>query len=196
MTEQSAGRSQDASDPSSTAGRRKDTPDPSSAAGWGLSLLWVLVCAAGWAVGARLVAAAGPSADLIAAGYARVAAGAILAGALQWLVLRRHLDGAAWWIPASALAVAAAGVVVFAGGAVVGADAGWVAGAGLSGTLLGTVQWLVLRRQLDGAAWWVPASTVGWVVGGPVGGALGWGALGAVYGAVTAPVLAWLLRRR
>ena len=49
--------------------------------------------------------------------------------------------------------------------------------------------------------WWVLASTVGWVVGGPmtgiVGGPvdMGWAVLGAVYGAITGPVLVRLLRQ-
>ncbi len=54
------------------------------------------------------------------------------------------------------------------------------------------------------AGWWVLASTVGWVVGGLVAGLVGatvgvdlsWAGLGAVYGAITGPVLVWLLRHR
>ena len=66
-------------------------------------------------------------------------------------------------------------------------------------TVAGALQWLVLRRQVARAGWWVLASTVGWVVGGLVSGitdaAVGWAVLGAVYGAITGAVLVWLLRR-
>ena len=66
--------------------------------------------------------------------------------------------------------------------------------------MLGVLQWLVLRRQVARAGWWVLASTVGWIVGGLVSGitdtAAGWAVLGAVYGAITGAVLVWLLRHR
>ena len=76
--------------------------------------------------------------------------------------------------------------------------------------MAGVLQWLGLRRQVARAGWLVLASTVGWVVGGPlagsvsvggivgaaVGAAVSWAVLGAVYGAITGPVLVWLLRQR
>ena len=81
-----------------------------------------------------------------------------------------------------------------------GGDVGWVAGVAAGGTVLGVLQWLVLRRQVARAGWWVLASTVGWIVGGLVSGitdtAAGWAVLGAVYGAITGSVLVWLLRHR
>ena len=94
--------------------------------------------------------------------------------------------------------------MVFAVGGV-NADVGWVLGVVLLGTLLGVLQWQLLRGQFSQAGWWVLASTVGWVAGGPaagyvgsaVGAALGpgWAVLGAVYGVITGPVLVWLLRQ-
>ena len=36
----------------------------------------------------------------------------------------------------------------------------------LEGVVLGLMQWLVLRRQLISAGWWIAASTIGWLVGG------------------------------
>ena len=80
-----------------------------------------------------------------------------------------------------------------------GGDVGFVVAVAAGGTVLGLLQWLVLRRQVARAGWWVLASTVGWVVGGFVSGitdaAAGWAVLGAVYGAITGIVLVWLLRR-
>ena len=78
-------------------------------------------------------------------------------------------------------------------------------GIALGGILTGVLQWLVLRRQVARAGWWVLATTVGWVVGGPgagivsaavdaaVGAGVSWAVLGAVSGAITAPVLVRLL---
>ena len=82
----------------------------------------------------------------------------------------------------------------------------------LGGILLGALQWLVLRRQIPRAGWWVLrervaragwwvlASTLGWVAGEVldeiVGVDMSWALFGAVYGAVTGPVLVWLLRHR
>jgi hypothetical protein len=51
-------------------------------------------------------------------------------------------------------------------------DVAWVAGtstgaAGLAlGVALGVGQWLVLRRVIRAALWWVPATCVGWVLAG------------------------------
>ena len=129
---------------------------------------------------------------VILAGYLGVAAGGILIGVLQWLVLRRHVTRAGRWVLASLGAAASFGVVVFGVG-VVNADLGWV-GGGYIGTVVGVLQWLVLRRQVPRAGWWVLASTVGWVVAIPVGdiaGPPGW----AVYGAFTGTTLIWLLRQ-
>jgi hypothetical protein len=141
-------------------------------------------------------------------------------GVAQWPVLRRQVSRAGWWVLASivglAVGFAAAFTVVAAVvGAVVEAGAfGAVVGAVL-GASLGIAQWLVLRRQVSQADWWVLASivslavgfavvmavigvvvramAVGWafIVGPAVGGAVG----GAIYGAITGGVLVWLLRQ-
>ena len=96
---------------------------------------------------------------------------------------------------ASVGAAAVVGVVVFAVG-VVDADAGWVVGTGIFGTVAGLLQWRVLKGQVPRAGWWVLASTVGWVVGIPMGEELGRNGLGAGYGLITGTVLVWLLRQK
>ena len=164
---------------------------PMLSARWRSWLLWLLASTAGWSVGGPMGVALGRSGDIIAAGFVGVAVGGIVTGILQWLVLRRQIPRATWWVPASTLAVVAVGAVVFGVGRV-NADVGWIAGAGLFGAVVGLLQWLVLRRQVARAGWWVLASTLGWVVGGP----LGWAGLGAVYGAMTASVLVWLLNQQ
>ena len=53
-----------------------------------LWLLWVLASTVAFGVGGRLGVALSPSKDLIVIGYLAVTASLILAGVLQWLVLR------------------------------------------------------------------------------------------------------------
>jgi hypothetical protein len=170
--------------------------------GWRIWFLWLMAGAVGWGVGVEVGSLGVPgglkslqsSPNIILAGYLGVAAGGILGGVLQWLVLRRQITRAGRWVLASLGAAAVVGVVIFGVG-MVNADVGWVGGAVLFGTVVGALQWLVLRRQVARAGWWVLASTVGWVVGMPLGGIFGWLALGAAYGAITGTALVWLLRQ-
>jgi hypothetical protein len=166
----------------------------------------VLASTAGWAVGG-LTPGLASYRDIIVAGYAAVAVGGILTGVLQWLVLRPYVARAGGWALASMAAVVMVGLVVFGVG-VIDVDAGWVIGVALFGTIVGGLQWMVLRRQLSRAGWWVLASTAGWFAGMAAGAVAtvgpplgqhpvpGWAALGAVFGVVTGTVLVWLVRQR
>ena len=169
---------------------------------WRFWLWWVLASTVGWAVGGFggwAVVGSLPR-GIIGDGTVVVVVGGFVLGALQWLVLRRQVARAGWWVVASIAAMAVVGVLVVA------LDEGAVVAGG--GLVVGVLQWLVLRRQVALAGWWVPASAVGWVVGGFVSGivgdatgvswiaAAGWAVLGVVYGAITGAVLVWLLRHR
>ncbi len=169
--------------------------------GWRLWFLWLMVGAFGWGWSMDPGSFGEPRRfeilqsipTIIVPRYLSVAAGGILVGVLQWLVLRRYVTGSVRWMLAS-LGAAAVGALVVLGAGLVDADLGWVAGAGLYGTLVGVLQWLVLRCQVARAGWWVLASTVGWVLAIPAGGVVGppgW----SVYGAITGTVLVWLLRQ-
>jgi len=85
--------------------------------------------------------------------------GTILTGLPQWLLLRRHLALSAWWIMTVAL-----GIGVTHG--LVDGSASWTAFQPVimlfSGTVLGALQWLVTRRQVAWAVWWIPVSALGW----------------------------------
>jgi hypothetical protein len=133
-------------------------------------------------------------------------------GFMQWLILRRRIAGTGWWVPASTLSFPAAlviaeGAMVLGGGVSVAAP---ILLGVLFGILSGIMPWLVLRRQLARAGWWVPAHLLGSLVGGALGivgfhavGLIGFyqfalaaaGAMfGAGLGAITGVTLVWLLR--
>ncbi len=175
---------------------------PQPRPGWRVWFLWLVAGAVGWGWGVYWgwyiptepkTLQAIPA--VIAAGYLGVAVGVSVVGALQWLALRRHVPRASRWLLASLGAAAVVGGVVFGVGAF-DAAVGWIAGVSVFGTVVGVLQWLVLRRQIPRAGWWVLASTVGWVAGMPVGDSVGPPGLGAVYGAITGTTLVWLLRQR
>jgi len=133
-------------------------------------------------------------------------------GFMQWLVLRRRIAGTGWWVPASGLGFSVA-LVIAVGAMRLGGDS--VAAPILLGVLFGVLSaimpWLVLRRQVARAGWWVPAHLLGSLVGGAMGivvfhvmALIGfyqfpWAAAGAMFGAglgaITGITLVWLLRQ-
>ena len=136
-------------------------------------------------------------------------------GALQWLVLRPYLAGAAGWGLATAVTLWAGGSLIqlaFAAG--VGQTPSIVAGALLFGPGCGLVQYALLRRQARRAGWWALAWTLNWPLLFGVAVAanllfkliwnidgdswlfLDYGVGGLVSGAATGAVLVWLLRHQ
>lgn len=169
--------------------------------GWRVWFLWLLAAAIGWGEGVYWGWPDGSEPKTLESiptdiwgGFLGVVAGGTLIGVLQWLVLRRHVSRAGWWVPATVGASAAVGAVVFGVGGL-DADLGWIVGISVFGTVTGLLQWAVLRGQIPLAGWWVLACTVGWVVGMPLGDINGPPGLGAAYGAITATALVWLLRQ-
>jgi hypothetical protein len=159
-----------------------------SAFGWGMGLYW------GWfADGDPIILKSLPT--VILGGYLGVAVGGILVGVLQWLVLRRFIARAGRWVLTSLGAAAVVGVVIFGVG-LLNEEVGWLVGVGVFGTVVGVLQWAVLRREVPWAGWWIVVSTVGWVVGLPLGDTLGPPGLGGAYGVLTATTLVWLLREK
>ena len=176
-----------------------------------LWLVWVLVSTVAFGVGGRLGVALSPSQDLITIAYLAITASIVLAGVLQWLVLRRLVADTNSWALANLTSAAVIGVLVFGLG-LIDRDVGWVLGVAIGWIVLSVLQWLSLRRQVPGAGWWVLASTLGlivavpvvglvsWATGAPansaMGGVLRWLAFGATYGAVTGAALLRLVRRQ
>lgn len=168
--------------------------------GWRLWLWWVLVSSIGLALGVAGGFAAGFAiGGAISAIASQSGFGAVVGvsvGTMQWLVLRRRVSGAGWWVLTTTLGMGVGFALVRAltptvsrmvgGGPVYG-----LANGAMVGTLIGTLQWLVLRWQVFRAGWWVPASALGMGVGfalGQVAGQL-------VGVAMTGIVLVWLLRQ-
>ncbi|MFZ2098615.1 MAG: hypothetical protein WAV05_18440 [Anaerolineales bacterium] len=92
----------------------------------------------------------------------------LTSGYLQYLLLRRHLPRMGWWIAAttSGLLLGAIGERLLLPTMYSTLDSMWL---GILGTVvifgpMGLVQWLVLRRRVSHAIWWIPASILGWYV--------------------------------
>ena len=156
-------------------------------------------------------------------------------GTAQWLVLRHPLPAMRWraWVSATALGAFVAwtlgmlpGTLMSAGSATGGSvpssepsEAMVYSLAALMGlvvgTILGTPQWLVLRRHVRRAAIWIPANALAWVPGmvlafvaadfifsagiGMITIVLAVGTLvtiGAVVGAIHGIALVWMLPLR
>jgi hypothetical protein len=134
---------------------------------------------------------------------------AIIPSVLQWLLLRAKVTGLGWWPVISSVGLTAGFFLGMLPMNMAGVEGPQVAplfalGFALMGAVPGTLQWLLLRRRVSGAGWWVLASSVGMIGcgmmflrltrGADVHVASGGAAGGAVYGAVTGVMLNWLLR--
>ena len=131
-------------------------------------------------------------------------------GFMQWLVLRRRIAGTGWWVPASTLGLPIALVIAVGAMRLGGIPSPILLGV-LFGVVSGIMPWLVLRRQLARAGWWIPAHLLGSLLGGAMGIVafhaviligfyqFDWAAAGAMFGAglgaVTGIPLVWLLRQ-
>ena len=178
---------------------------------WGFWLQWVLASILGFAIGAAIGNAV---TDLIF-----TALFGAVGGFTQWLVLRRQIAGAGWWVLASTLGFALAPIVTITGLMAVSQrmslDGNPLVAPILLGVLSGVLSaifpWLILRRQFAQAGWWIPAHLLGSLLGGAMGivtfhgvNLIGfyqfdWAAAGAMFGAglgaVTGITLVWFLRQ-
>lgn len=172
---------------------------PQRRVGWRLWFLWLIAGGYGWGTAVEVTGlgemSLQSSPPRIMAGFLGVAFAGILVGALQWLILRKRLTGSGWWLVTNIGAAALFGAIFFGIGTGT-TDLGWVAGIYIYGMVAGVLQWLVIKRQIKDAGWWVLASTVGWVAGIPVAEMVGWNGLGAVHGAITGASMVWLLRNK
>jgi hypothetical protein len=192
-------------------------------------LLWILATMTGVVLGilslltlATGLALAGTSTVLVGLTGGVGMGGGI--GIAQWLVLRRHIASAGWWVLVSvvgAMIGVALGFVLedvlrplistLLGEAIqsrpsvpcVSLSAATAVGAAgaVIGLNLGIAQWLVLRRHVRSAGWWIVASCLAWMAGlslsaGTVdvlGTPLSLLVIGVASGAATGSLLAYLL---
>ncbi|HEY7347916.1 MAG TPA: hypothetical protein VH599_06310 [Ktedonobacterales bacterium] len=177
--------------------------------GWGFWLQWVVATSVCGAVGGVVISACiGALGDLGGNVVGNTASG-LVAGIGQWLVLRQWLERAGWWIPATAGGyLLAASLLVLQGP--LGENLGGVIATIALGFVPGILQWLLLRRQVARAGWWVLASTVSILAAFTAGVAASSGvglkeselvfglvsgiASGVVFGIMSGLVLGWLLR--
>ena len=128
----------------------------------------------------------------------------LLTGLLQCLPLRRYLPRTGWWIAATALGWSLGFAVAYLGYAIwpvaLNANSTWAVEIVFVsiGAATGLVQWLVLRRRVPRAGWWVLASALGWGLVRPIAGEAFTSLLelliiGAVPAVVTGLALWWLL---
>ena len=174
-------------------------------------LQWMLASILGFGVGAAM---GNVVTDLIF-----TALFGAVGGFMQWLVLRRRIAGAGWWVLASTLGFAIAPIVAITGlmavSQIMSLDGNPMAAPILLGVLSGVLSaifpWLILRRQFAQAGWWIPAHLLGSLLGGALGivtfhgvNLIGfyqfdWAAAGAMFGAglgaVTGITLVWFLRQ-
>ena len=191
-----------------------------SSVGWGFWLQWVLAST----VGAVMVDLVLHGSNFLFADWhvainviivASWLVAAALIGIMQWRVLRKQISiGTVWlWISSISWAI---GILVLFFMLLFGIGGPMVGGATLTsgtfvGLVVGSIQYIVLRRQVSQAGWWVLASTAGWVIvgwsiawhgwnlwklfGWSSGGFVAFGIGHALYGAITGFALVWLLRR-
>ena len=175
------------------------TTEPRSA-GPGFVIQWLLANAAGVTTGLASAKVVGQFSFIFAA---------VIPSMLQWLLLRRKVAGVSWWAVISSVGLAAGTFLGMLPMNMAGADGPqavplFALGFAVMGAVPGTLQWLLLRRGVSRAGWWVLASSVGMVGcgmtfmrltrGGDVHVAVGGAVGGAVYGAVTGVMLNWLLQ--
>jgi hypothetical protein len=190
--------------------------------GWRLWSQWVLANAAPFLVVYILIASLGTLLGHDAQGVLAYLVLVAMLVTLQWAVLRRQVSRALWWLLATLVGIpvgAAASIPVLAAMDTAGQEvAGVLVGITLFGGVLGAVQWLVLKRHVRSAAWWIPASAASWLLyvgvdiasrkaGLLLPGYELFGRLGQIevamlgyaflsYGVITGLLLVWLLARR
>lgn len=148
--------------------------------GWRFWLLWVLSTAIGFALGAGESGVAVAKINSLGALTWSLFLVGIGPGVTQWLVLRRRIPRAGWWILATAgglvLVIGIIAVVsMLAFGSILEQNrinmpdsipvAILMFEVLLLGAGIGALQWLILRQHFPQAYWWIAVSAIGWSVG-------------------------------
>jgi len=183
--------------------------------GRGYWLAWFLASIMGYGMGAILGTgiAYGPLSKRVPEAVLGILFGIAMGGIggySQWVVLRERIASAGLWGLTSTLGFASAMGALEAGGAGENYVAATVTMGSILGIVSGFLQWLILRRRVAHAGWWLVASCLGSLIGfsdfgfvvalGEAGkwtqAILTFGLVfGAGYGAITGAMLIWLLRQ-
>jgi hypothetical protein len=116
---------------------------------WALWFYWIMATTLGWLVG-----------NLLFSGIPLVISGVAIA-VFQWSVLYKRIQKSWRWLVFSALGwVVGIILLVITAPEQMGVLAGPFLGA-----ILGVVQWLILRNELEFAGWWIPISIIAWTTG-------------------------------
>jgi hypothetical protein len=124
-------------------------------------------------------------------------------GAVQWLVLRQFGVDTRGWIAASGIGMAISMPIAILIAVTTRPQPGILLGGPLVGGIVGLAQWLILRRHVAQAGWWVLASALGFtaffaaaqLLGGEGREIIAVTAAGLLLGVITASALVWLMRR-
>jgi hypothetical protein len=143
---------------------------------WALAFFWIMATTLGWFLG-----------ELIPGGLSFAVAG-LLIGVFQSLVLQGRIGGTWRWMVSTFSSWTLAYFIFFF----------WlpremdILDGAILGLAVGIAQWLILRRELRWAGWWIIFSVMGWVTGLTLlPGAL---LTGTMAGALTGLALEILLR--
>jgi hypothetical protein len=181
-------------------------------AGWGLFVRWIFASTVGLIVGLAvyvpILVGFGSELSFAVQSLISAIAGAIFGASLgiaQGIVLRRRPFQPGRWVLVSIVGGSVGGAVALSMGEAVGDASSFelavTVGFTVIGAFVGIAQWIVLRRQLPRAGWWILAGSMG--TAGTMAAALaaretvGVSAALAliIYGAITGSVLLWLLRQ-
>jgi len=115
---------------------------------WALWFYWIMATTLGWLIG-----------NIVFQGIPVVISGVIIA-ALQWAVLYKRIQKAWRWVVLSSLGWIV-GFILFV---VFIPDINFLIGPVLGGAV-GVLQWLLLRKEVDWAGWWIIISILAWTTG-------------------------------
>lgn len=137
--------------------------------------------------------------------FLRILIALFLMGSLQGLVLRRFWRDTLRWTLATAAGLFC-GFYLSARSVLLDLYLGMSPEAGeldnlfvysTLGAVFGLFQWLVLRRHVQNAYWWILANMLSWTAGGVMfrDDAMGFVVIGGIVGVVTGTFLLWLIRK-